>query len=155
MNRELLLDRLRAVAETCTDLLAACPRHRLDFRPGPGVRSLHELADHFAAVPLVDLAVLQGNPKQVAGAIEDALHGAGPDDWVDVFARGVRAVRDYFAGLTEEEFESRSTRAHYGTARPQCVWLVELIGHLFHHRGQLYAWLRLAGVPVGPPDLYT
>jgi uncharacterized damage-inducible protein DinB len=144
-----------ALAESCEALFRLCPQARLDWRPAAAVRSLHELGDHLGALPLTDLAVLQGNPRRVATAIEEALHGAGPEDWTEVFARGARAVHEYFSGLSERDYIEKHTRAHYGTARPQCVWLLELLAHVAHHRGQLHLYLRMLGVPVGPEVLYT
>ena len=46
-------------------------------------------------------------------------------------------------------------RAHYGAANPQSVWLLELVTHIYHHRGQLYAYLKMMGVPVDVEHLYT
>jgi uncharacterized damage-inducible protein DinB len=155
MNRSQLLFQLKAVSQSVVSLFRRCPAHRLEYRPAPGVRTLQELGDHFAAMPLVDLAILQGNPRQVAEAIEESLHGTGPEEWVEIFERGVRAAGEYFEGLPEEEFETKETRAYYGTAHPQNVWLFELIAHIYHHRGQLYAYLRMAGAAVDVEHLYT
>ena len=155
MTREQLLHQLNAVTQSVSDLFHLTPIHRLDYRPAKAVRSLLELGNHFAAVPLVDLAILQGNPHQVTETIEDTLHGAGPRDWIEIFERGARAVVEYFERLSEEEFETRFTRAHYGTANIQCVWLLELLGHIYHHRGQFYAYLRMLNVPVDVEHLYT
>jgi len=155
MKREQLLQQLTAVTQSVNDLFRLAPIHKLDFRPAPGVRSLLELGNHFAAVPLVDLAILQGNPNQVTDTIEETLHGAGPVDWVEIFTRGCRAVAEYFERMDEEEFETKLTRAWYGTAKEQAVWLLEVICHIYHHRGQLYAYLRMLNVKVGVEHLYT
>jgi uncharacterized damage-inducible protein DinB len=155
MKREQLLHQLSSVTHSVTTLFRLAPIHRLDFRPAPGVRSLLELGNHFAAVPLVDLAVLQGNPNQVTETIEETLHGAGPADWIEIFERGSRAIAQYFERLTEDEFETKLTRAWYGTAKEQSVWLLEVICHVYHHRGQMYAYLRMLNVKVGVEHLYT
>ncbi len=155
MTREELLFQLRAVAQSVTGLFRLCPVSRLDFRPAPGMRSLLELGNHFAAVPLTDLALLQGNPRHVVEAIEEALHGAGPEDWIEIFTRGTRAVQEYFESMTEEDFARRTTRAHYGTDHPQAVWLFSTIAHIYHHRGQFFAYLKMLDVPVDVEHLYT
>ena len=155
MKREQLLHQLSVVTQSVTDLFHLTPIHRLDYRPAPGVRSLLELGNHFAAVPLVDLAILQGNPHQVTETIEDTLHGAGPVDWIEIFERGSRAVAEYFERMSEEEFETKLTRAHYSTANEQSVWLLEVICHIYHHRGQFYAYLRMLNVRVDVEHLYT
>jgi uncharacterized damage-inducible protein DinB len=154
MNREQLLHQLRAVNQSVLDLFALTPIHRLDFSPAKGVRTLLDLGNHFAAVPLVDLAALQGNPRQVTEAIEETLHGAGPNDWIDIFGRGVRATAEFFENMSEEEFETKISRAHHGSANPQAVWLFEMITHIYHHRGQFYAYLRMLKVPVDVEHLY-
>lgn len=155
MTREVLIQQLRGVTQSALEIFRLCPRHRLEFRPAQGMRSLIELCDHFAALPLVDLAILQGNPAQVADAIEETLHGTGPEDWSDIFKRGAVAVEEYFENMTDAEFENRTTRAHYGTAHRQSVWLLETICHIYHHRGQLFAYLKMLNVPVDVEHLYT
>jgi len=155
MTRDDLIHQLVRVGHSVEGLFRLCPIERLEFVPAEGMRSLLDLGNHFAALPLVDLAILQGNPRQVTDTIEDALHGAGPEEWVEIFERGVRAVGEYFEGLSDEEFEGRATRAHYGTAHPQSVWLLELVNHIYHHRGQLYVYLKLLGIRVDVGHLYT
>jgi uncharacterized damage-inducible protein DinB len=155
VRREDLLFHLKSVGQSVVGLLRRCPVDRLEYRPAEGMRSLSELANHFAAVPLVDLATLQGNPREVTETIEETLHGAGPTEWAEIFNRGIRAVEEYFEGLTEEEFETRPSRAHYGTSHAQSIWLLELVCHTYHHRGQLYVYLKSVGVPVDVEHLYT
>ena len=155
MKREHLIHQLRAVAGTSAHLLGLCPRDRLEHRPGEGMRSLGELADHFAAQPLVDLATLQGSSAEVAETIEETLHSGRPGERVEIFERGIRAAVEYFESMPEKEFETKATRAHYGAANTQDVWLLELIGHVYHHRGQLYVYLKMLGLPVDVEHLYT
>jgi len=155
MNRSQLLFQLKAVTQSITDIFRLCPVDRLHERPAAHMRSLLELGNHFAAVPLVDLAVLQSNPGQVTETIEETLHGAGPADWIEIFERGARAVEEYFESMPEEEFETRTSRAHYGAAHEQAVWLLELIAHVYHHRGQLYIYLKMMHVRADVEHLYT
>jgi uncharacterized damage-inducible protein DinB len=155
VNREHLIHQLRAVGETSAALLGLCPREKLEFRPGEGMRSLGELADHFAALPLVDLAILQGTSSEVTETIEETLHSGRPQEWVDIFERGIRAAAEYFESMPEEEFETRTSRAHYGTANVQSVWLLDLVNHVYHHRGQLYVYLKMLGLPVDVENLWT
>ena len=119
------------------------------------MRSLLELGNHFAAVPLVDLAVLQESRADVVLTIQEALRGVGPAEWIDVFTRGVFAVEEYAGTMTDAEFATRTSRAHYGAANTQAGWLVELVGHIYHHRGELYTYLQLMEVRVTADDLYT
>jgi len=154
VKREHLVYQLSAVAQNSATLLGLIPRDRLEFRPGKGMRSLGELADHFAALPLVDLAVLQGSPAEVTETIEETLHSGRPSEWVEIFERGIRAATEYFESMPEEEYEVRMTRAHYGTAHPQAVWLLDLVSHIYHHRGQLYVYLKMIGLPVDVEHLY-
>ncbi|MEN8149524.1 MAG: DinB family protein [Planctomycetota bacterium] len=155
MKREHLIHQLQAVGQSSATLLGLCPRDRLEFLPGEGMRSLGELADHAAAQPLVDLAILQGTSAEVTQTIEETLHTGRPQEWVDIYERGIRAVVEYFESMPEDDFETRSTRAHYGTARPQSVWLLDLITHAYHHRGQVYVYLKMLGLPVDVEHLYT
>ena len=100
MNREDLFHQLRVVSQSVVGLFRLCPVNRLDFRPAARMRSLLDLGNHFASVPLVDLAALQGSPRHVVEAIEETLHGAGPQDWTDIFERGARAM-DIFTTIVQ------------------------------------------------------
>ena len=155
MKREQLFTQLRAVTQSVAGLFALCPQDRLLFLPKGATRTLLDLANHFAALPLVDLATLQASRRQVVETIEETLHGAGPEDWTDIFVRGAKAVEEYFERMTDEEFETKTSRAHYGTSKTQAGWLLETICHIYHHRGQLYVYLKMLGVPVDVEHLYT
>jgi uncharacterized damage-inducible protein DinB len=155
MKREAMIRHLKGVGQSSAVLIRLCPREQVEFRPAEGMRSLGELVDHFAAQPLVDLAVLQGSPRPVTETIEETLHSARPGEWAEIFERGIRAAEEYFGSMSEEDFEGRTTRAHYGTAHPQSVWLLDIISHIYHHRGQLYVYLKMLGAPVDVEHLYT
>lgn len=155
MMRELLLTQLKAVAQSVTSLFELCPLDQLDSRPAEHMRSVLELGNHFAATPLVDLAILQESPGPVVEAIEETLHGAGPGDWIEIFSRGVQAMDEYFERMPVEEFAERESRAYYGTSYPQCGWLLEAVNHIYHHRGQFYVYLKMIGVSVDVEHLYT
>ena len=134
--------------------LRSVPTGRIDFRPGPGARSVAEIAQHVADTALMWCAELSnpdgdftrmsfgefmeahGTPASKRPADRSGLvrllrstHAAG--------ARRLRQVGDVGMLQTIRRFDGES-----GT---RLAWLQHGIAHEEYHRGQLALYVRLLG----------
>ncbi|MDF2921594.1 MAG: damage-inducible protein DinB [Paenibacillaceae bacterium] len=153
--QHMLFEELELIVRTTANLLAKVKPDDLEFRPQPNMRTLRELAEHLAAVPAVDLLILQEHPAGEVRTLEGrfaetafAMLGASMAD-------GLGALRQYMSSLTEDDFLHRKTAPFYmdhGTA--QAKWLIEIVTHAQHHRAQLFTYLKMQGYEVSMSDLY-
>jgi uncharacterized damage-inducible protein DinB len=132
----------------------------LDYRPKPGMRSPRELIYHIYSFEraLVD-AARQGrftpeaekasNPETEEGKAQ--LAGLKTVAQLQQFARDChKAAGEALATLSDEDVE-RPVEASYGSF-PAWQFFQFAYDEHWHHRGQLYTYLRLLGKE--PPMLY-
>ena len=143
---------LRAIGAFSDDELA--------FRPKPGMRSPRELIFHiYSQEKLLAEAAKQGrftpdaaarsNPEEGAGAAESRALATVRD--ATAFAQAChQAAEDTFRSMSDADL-ARSIEAPFG-ALPAWQYFTFAYDEHWHHRGQLYTYLRLLGKE--PPMLY-
>ena len=163
MNKHDLLERrsyFNMVHGVTRRAIAVLEDHELEFRPKPGMRSPRELVFHiYTQEQLLAEAARQGRfTQEMAG-------GSTPEDLSTAAALGrLRTVRDLLAYVDEchqaaehifrsmsEEQVARPVESPFGTY-PAWQFFTFAYDEHWHHRGQLYSYLRLLGKE--PPMLY-
>lgn len=132
----------------------------LDFRPKPGVRTPRELIFHiYEQERLIAEAARQGrmtmemangsNPEEPSNAAALAAIATAADA-VAFADRCHQAAEAIFKAMSDDEI-ARPVESPFG---PQPAWQFFLFAYdeHWHHRGQLYTYLRLLGKE--PPMLY-
>ncbi|HYF94655.1 MAG TPA: DinB family protein [Symbiobacteriaceae bacterium] len=152
MNQQDLMKALTQLNGSLEELYAQIPPESLGWRPRENMRTVMELANHLAQIPSIDLAIMQSATEAEIRALEGSLHRSNPAELVHVWRAGVGAVAEFFGALPSAEFESRIGTAFYGHAVPMSEWLLEVITHAYHHRAQLFTYLKILGRPV---DMFT
>jgi uncharacterized damage-inducible protein DinB len=147
-----LLHALERLNGSLEELFAQIPETDRTWRPRDNMRNLLELANHLAQIPAVDLLILQGGSQEQVRDLEARLWRDQPSALFAVWREGVEAVGAFFKSLTPERFQTEIGRAFYGHEAPLKEWLMEIITHAYHHRAQLFTYLKILGRPV---DMYT
>lgn len=153
-GRGLLLSELDKLTGNISRMLALIKPEHHGYTPQEGMRTLAQLATHLAQIPHVDLRLLRGDDESQIVALEAQLAREDPDGWISVLKDGKAELTRYYERLTLDEFENNSGTAYYGRTQTHAQWLVEIIGHLYHHRAQLFMYLKLNHYPVGTRTLY-
>lgn len=155
MHQQDLLKALTQLNGSLEELFAQIQPEHLEWRPRENMRSVLELANHLAQVPGIDLTILQGATQQEVRALEASLHRSNPAELIHVWRSGLGAVAEFYGGLTPEQFEQQTGTAFYGHSAPLSEWLLEIITHAYHHRAQLFTYLKQLGRPVDMFTLYV
>lgn len=117
------------------------------YRPQDNMRSLVELVHHFIQITASDLAIMQEQGEAEVGQVENSL--AGNQDVEQLEKRlwsNLEAYKAHITSLSEEDFLNRSTKAFYAEhGHLQVQWQIETLTHVFHHRSQLYNYLKQLG----------
>jgi uncharacterized damage-inducible protein DinB len=132
-----------------TDAVVRCiPPEHLDWGPGPGRFTLADIVRHLAATERFMYAEnARGRPSRYPGHGRELADGHGAV--LDYFARLHRESMEVFSNLTEAEFNG-TCRTPAGAEMRVWKWLRAMVEHEVHHRGQLYVYLGLLGVPTPP-----
>jgi uncharacterized damage-inducible protein DinB len=163
MNKQQLLarrDYFNLVHAVTMRAIRVFTEDELDFRPQPGMRTPRELIFHiYSQEKLLAEAAQQGrftlkmangsNPEDQSNAAE--LKSLGTvSDALAYAAACHRAAEDFFRSMSEPEI-ARHVESPLG---PYPAWQYFLFAYdeHWHHRGQLYTYLRLLGKE--PPMLY-
>jgi uncharacterized damage-inducible protein DinB len=163
MTREQLLDRrdyLNMVHGVTLRAIAALSDHDLDFRPMARMRTPRELIFHiYAQEQLIAEAVRDGrftmegangsNPEEPSNA--SVVAGlATVKDAAEYANRCHEAAEEIYRALSDADV-ARPVESPMGTYPAWQFFLFAYDEH-WHHRGQLYVYLRLLGKE--PPNLY-
>ncbi|MDO3411069.1 DinB family protein [Saccharibacillus sp. CPCC 101409] len=145
--RDHLLDELETGVRTGETLIRRIRAEDWTYRPQDNMRSLPELVRHFALVPRLDLEVMQEAALERVQEIEAALdEETDPERLASALRESFDLYKAYIVSLTPEELLDRSTRAFYAEdSHTQIQWQIETLTHLFHHRSQLYNYLKQHG----------
>lgn len=163
MNKQQLLarrDYFNMVHGVTVRAIGTFSDEELDFRPRPGMRTVRELIFH-----IYSQEKLLAEAAQQARFTLEAANRSNPED--ETGAAGCKALvtvgdaRSYaeachqtaehiFRAMSEEEL-ARPVDSPFG-ANPAWQYFAFAYDEHWHHRGQLYTYLRLLGKE--PPMLY-
>ncbi|MDR7074905.1 DinB family protein [Fictibacillus barbaricus] len=152
---ETLLDEFYVIVRTTSQLLKKADASVYDYRPAENMRTFLELANHLVQIPHVDLAILQEKSEADIRKLEDKLRAENEAELTHVLEEGYHLLKSYFLSLSQEDFFQKETKAFYAEkGMSQAKWLVEIVTHAFHHRGQLFTYLKQTKHDVNMFDLY-
>src|SRR5262245_6405457 len=163
MNRQEFLarrDYINMVHGVTVRAIAAFSDDQLDFRPRPDMRTPRELIFHVYSQEKISAEAAQSgrmtmeaanrvNPEDAAAASE--LKGLTTVDDVRAFAERCHQAAETIARTLSEDEINRPVESPMGT-HPAWKFFSFADDEHWHHRGQLYTYLRLLGKE--PPMLY-
>ena len=136
------------IHERTMRVVAAIPPDKVDWRFRDGAFTLGDLVRHIATVNRFMFAeVVQGRPSAYAGCGKEMA--ADYDEIVALANRLHRETAAIISGFSAGGLQSKCTTPA-GASITVWKWLRAMIEHEIHHRGQIYIYLSLLGVPSPP-----
>ena len=129
--------------------VARCiPADKLDWSYAPGKFTLGDLLRHIAVVERFMWAeTIQGHASRYTTHGKELADGFQN---VIAFMERLHAESlEIFANLSDEDLK-RKCKTPGGTDITKWKWLRLMIEHEIHHRGQIYLYLAMLGVPTPP-----
>jgi uncharacterized damage-inducible protein DinB len=151
MDRDDFLHNFEQVRGRTMRLVRCVPPDKIEWTCRTGEFTLGDLARHIAATEryvFAECAV--GRPSRYKGCGRELADGR--DNVVAFMERMHSESMEIFSGMTQADFEKKGTSPE---GVPITAWklLRSMLEHEIHHRGQIYVYLGILGVPV--PSLYT
>ncbi|QKG83347.1 DinB family protein [Kroppenstedtia pulmonis] len=154
--RRLLLEEAEMAVSTTERLLSKVKPEEWSYQPRENMMTLLQLARHLTQIPAVDLAILQEQSQEKIRQLEKKLSFHTAEDLASSMKKGYLELKEYMNSLDVETFLTEKTRPFYDKeGKSQAKWLTEIVTHLFHHRAQLFNYLKELGHPVTMSDLYA
>jgi uncharacterized damage-inducible protein DinB len=124
------------------------PPDQIDWTCRPGQWTLGDLCRHVALVESLTFGeCLQGRPSRYRDC--GAHHAATMPDVVQLMERLHRETTETIARFSDEDLQAKCT-SPAGVPITRWKLLRALTEHEVHHRGQLYVYLGILGVPAPP-----
>lgn len=147
-NIESFLQYFETIRERTLRVVRAVPEDKLEWRHTPGVFSPGDLARHIAATERYTFAEnALGRPSCYPGCGTDLAEGM---DAIQSFMQRMHLeALDLLRDLKPEQLEQKGVGPQ---GHPITAWklLRAMVEHEVHHRGELYVYLALLGVPRPP-----
>ncbi len=155
---DVLLQVFEHEAKQASAVLRACETVQFEYVPMEGMRTLVELANHLAQIPILDpsLYTRELATAEQTRAREKELYRESLEGLLTVFSEGIQAVKQRFAGMKEKDFFTKNLQPFYeeGSKKSWAYYLPEIITHIAMHKMQLWMYLKLAGAKVNMMTYY-
>jgi uncharacterized damage-inducible protein DinB len=127
------------------------PEDKLDFRPCPEVMSIGELVRH---IYMNEKVFAEGAKKGVISEDDFKKVACEAKDVAGLikFAKKVHQSTNRIAKKLTPTQMKKNVKVFWGDQFPAWICFSSVYDEHWHHRGQLFTYLRLLGIK--PPDLY-
>ncbi|TFG95115.1 hypothetical protein E4H12_13945 [Candidatus Thorarchaeota archaeon] len=153
---KLLLNMLEHESKQTRFVLSAAKHVDLKFTPKEGLRSLIDLANHIAQIPLIDLKFYSMEFKtfEEVQAVEKRIRKRSIDELLMVYDQGIETIKEFISKLSDEQLLENNLKvilSIFYQDSPEKSWshyVPEITTHLAMHKMQLWMYLKLSGAPV-------
>lgn len=147
-NPELFLDYFNRVHQRTMRVIRCIPADKLEWTYQTGKFTLGDLARHIATINRYMFGeTVQGKPSRYAGCGRELADGY--EDVLLFVERLHRETVEIISRLSPADLQAKCATPD-GASITVWKWLRLMLEHEIHHRGQIYLYLAMVGVPTPP-----
>lgn len=139
-NCELILHQIEVAVKSVIKIVDTLEEADLQKKPTANKHSVGELLEHIAVICKADWHI----SNQATQAEMESFYAKVSYQTLDSIKEGLFTnfdlLKKNYRTLSQEELQSETT-SHWGLVYTRYEWLVEIVAHVYHHRGQLHAIL--------------
>ena len=145
---DIFLDYFGKVHQRTVRVAHCIPADKLEWSYREGKFTLADLVRHIAAIERHMFAeTIQGKPSRYAGCGKELADGL---EEVLAFLEKMHGESVAIISLLSTEDLNRKCITPDGASITVWKWLRAMVEHEIHHRGQIYVYLAMLGVPTPP-----
>jgi uncharacterized damage-inducible protein DinB len=145
---DVFLEYLDKVQQRTMRVVRCIPADKLDWSFAEGKFSLGELVRHMAAIERYMFGeTIQGKPSRYQGCGKELADGL--EEVIAYKQRMDRETVEIIRALGPEGMTRKCTTPD-GASITVWKWLRLMVEHEIHHRGQIYIYLSMLGLPTPP-----
>ncbi|WJE16066.1 DinB family protein [Halobacillus sp. ACCC02827] len=131
---------LEIVIASISEMVGQLSEDDLKLRPTEGKYSIGELLEHIAVIPAADGAIIEERSKDEMEQFYESISLKKKEDILEKLFEHFSQLKFQFELYTEEHLYTETT-SWWGVSHTRFEWLLQIIAHMYHHRGQLHAML--------------
>lgn len=132
-----LFHQLNIVVNSIVAITEHLNERELDVRPVEGRRSIRELLTHIALICKADLLILNEATLQEMDHYYNENSPQTLAEIREILVRNYTDLIEEFSKYSEKELHI-TKKSYWGVTYTRYEWLLEILCHLNHHRGQLH-----------------
>lgn len=140
MSRESVLHQIEVAIQTVIEIIDNIEEEDLQNRPTPNKHSIGELLEHIAVICEADWRISTEASEREMESFYSEVSYKTLSSIKDGLLFNFNSLKTNYMGLSEEELLIQTT-SYWGVTYTRYEWLLEILAHVYHHRGQLHAIL--------------
>ncbi|MCE4050419.1 MULTISPECIES: DinB family protein [Bacillaceae] len=134
------LNQIRIAVDSIKELMMSLREEDLTFRPTLTKFSIGELLEHLSLICEADLLIASGMSKEEMESfyVEHKLSSLSKME--AAIDHSFLLLKSTYEGFSDEQLFEQ-IKSYWGTVYTRYEWLLEILAHIYHHRGQLHAML--------------
>ncbi|ERN51178.1 DinB family protein [Alkalihalophilus marmarensis] len=140
MSCESVLHQIEVALKTIIEIIDNLEEEDLQKRPTPKKHSIGELLEHIALICKADWHISKEATQEEMQSFYAEVSYKTLDSLKDGLLSNFYILKNNYLNLSEEELISQTT-SYWGLTYTKYEWLLEILAHVYHHRGQLHAML--------------
>ncbi|MGG5735945.1 MULTISPECIES: DinB family protein [Bacillus cereus group] len=134
------LHQLKVAVDTSIQILNQYTESDLIIKPIESKRSLFEMYTHLSLIFHADLLVLNGISEKELHTFYIEQTPKTITQMQQMMIKGYELLSKTFLSYSNEELAEIMT-AYWGISYSRFEWLLEIVAHFYHHRGQIHILL--------------
>ncbi|RIU96587.1 DinB family protein [Oceanobacillus picturae] len=140
MHCESVLNQIKVAVNTVLEIIDQLEEEDLKKRPTPNKHSVGELLEHLTVICEADWRISNEASEEEMRNFYSGVSYKNLNAIRKGLRKNFRALESNYMKLSEEELLSKSP-SYWGVTYTRYEWLLEILAHVYHHRGQLHAML--------------
>lgn len=137
---ETALHQIEVAVNTIIAITGELKEIDLQFRPTSNKHSIGELLEHLAVICEADWRISLEATSEEMSQFYSKNSYKNIDSITENLQKNYQRLREHYLNLSEEQLLTK-TSAYWGLTYTRYEWLLQIVAHLYHHRGQLHAML--------------
>lgn len=134
------LNQLKVAIDSISEVVNQLDNHSLQIRPTTNKYSIGELLVHLVTICRADYKIAEGASRDEMTAYYSTIKLTSLDEIKDALWSNFTFLEEKFKTFNDQELQMNMT-SYWGTTYSRYEWLLEIVTHVYHHRGQLHSML--------------
>ncbi|MGN7395763.1 DinB family protein [Peribacillus frigoritolerans] len=134
------LNQIKVAVKTIVEMMEKLEENDLQKRPTPNKHFIGELLEHIAIICEADSLISDGASQDKMNKFYSSVTYKSLYEMKEALIKNHRFLEDKFMNFTEVELQEEIT-SYWGVTYSRYEWLLEIVAHVYHHRGQLHSML--------------